>query len=384
LLAAGFIAAPATGAVTHVSITVRKADGSPASNADVGVYYLEAPEEGEVEGSSGRLKEMASGKANGSGQFSTDLNTNMVDSTGDGGDGRGGIFNALIVSEDTVTGKAAADVAVLKLGVDNGSVSSSQDPKSRVYTSGSTSQVMATEDLAAGDPHCNVGGVCYVNEAYRYRYVRAGAISAGKGVKNSYSYSSTSLEDRQTSMKIPITFNMTDWASTSSFMLEHRERGTVAPYVKAGAYHRYVWANYRWVRRYYWHCASPASCTDWREWEPLHFAGIITDNNPNVGPDQPAIGVKPYDPPPVPSNSNFKFALTNATSGWERFRNQSRAFGFSFNIGDDFINHTAYTMYGNITRVKFIKVTGCSGTRWVYGSNTDLHSTAVVNSACVS
>lgn len=368
----------ATGASLIVDVV--RATGDRAGEAvAVSVYHL-APERAGTVGASGRLRELGTGSTDAAGRSSITLDTTAVPAAdlADAGAGTRDAFDVLIVARDAAQRVAAVSYAVVRLGI----------------TSRATAVESPRADLTprtdrpvppSGGATCTLG-VCYSVEAHRYRYVRIAALNASQGLRATLTYAPIGSDVRQTRVGVAIRhiplFGSGDWEA-GGMMLERNERATVAPFRKSGTYHRFVWANYKEELRHYWSC-DLIFCSQWDAWEPFGFAGQLTDDNPNVGPDSPRIGVRRYDQAPFPSNPNHVLRITPANSGWTRSQGQYKVFSWTLDAAG-FLQLGAQATYGSSTSVRFDRIDGCEAprARFVYGASEAPGLTPIVEARCV-
>ena len=361
----------ARAAGTTMTVQVKKVDGTPASGADVAIFYMPFDEVEAPIGGGGTYPLMDSGQTNFGGLFNATLNTSMVQtsSLGDNGDGQTqGSFNAKIVVTDTHTNLSAVTSTTVVYNASNGA----------------TTAVESSAGTLGTSVTCGIGGVCWTVLGYRYRYERVVAMNSAGGLKATFRYTPSSSVTKQTRTETAFKFEGETIFSAGGKILEQQARSATSPWIQSGSYHRYVWANYRWVHKRYWRCGT--LCTVWEEWEHLRFAGQVLDNNPNIGPSGSAIGIRTYTPPPFDNDPNHRLKITDANSGWTRQLGQYYEYTFSLDFAG-FLNVQDISSYGVITSMRFDKLnSGCASpkARYVWGDGTDLGAAPIVQASCIA
>lgn len=98
-------------------------------------------------------------------------------------------------------------------------------------------------------------------------------------------------------------------------MTEQTDRTIDAPWRHWNSYHQYVFANYYWQEHYIVLGIKEFEYL----WEPDHFAGQVSDSNPNINRDDHVIGRIAYHEPAFTNcGGDCWFILNQDNSGWGR------------------------------------------------------------------
>ncbi len=334
--------------------------GAPLVGAWVQVYVWPGDPPSAV-GSSFSLQPVVAGVADAAGSFraSLDRTTLASASPGDAADGAGA-FNVMAIA------RAASQQAVWH----------------GVIALGATASATA-QAVAVGPPLITSGigeeiepvSVTVVEEGYRY--IRILAYNCAKGMTCDLTYTYTEGTSRETQAEIAYTYGGT-W-SAGGMLLEERGRTVETHWKKSGNYHRYVWANYKWLK-YAYNCAH---CNPWWEWHLHHFQGTISDYNPNSNANGRVIGTLSYSPPPLDTDPNHQVPLTRDNSPWTRDTGQYKKYGFTLSFAG-YLGLESLATYGKITSMKYAYALGCSGKRILWGDGTDPVDAPIVQASCVT
>ncbi len=364
-----FLSVPAASASTSTVLSMTFTDaGRPMANASVSVYYypFDEPDTGFT------LQWMGSGTTNLAGAFSAALDTSMVQtsSLGDDGTGSNDAFNAVVYATDS-SGHFAVQHVILHLNA------ATSDSASAI-----TDPVTATAYVATP----NTAGTVVVPSSQlintSYRYVKILAMNSGYGLKTKLTYTWTSSTAKQTDIGTALSVNGGSFSANGQ-VLEETNREVDAPLTESGSYHRYVWANYKFYE-YQWYVCNHYYCNVYHEWVAHHFAGQVSDWNPNRDSSGNTIGYVAYDQPAfTPCSGNCYFIMYSTNSGWGRNSGTRHSYGWTLGVAG-FITLGARATYGSITSTHWYYESGCSKKRVIWGYNTDPSSAEIVQANCIN
>jgi len=340
-----------------LSMNFTHSGGSGAlSGADVAVYYLPFDP-----ARHGHDPEMGTGTTDLAGQATVTLNTSMVQ-TADLADVAGHrSFNALVVAE--TDGWTAVETVVVR---DTGTTTA--DVAARAVPA--TAQAPALPERPADQI---VGST--------YRYVTIGALNSADGIQAGLQYTWTSETSRQTTLGVAGSYEGGAW-SESGTMTEQTSRSVDAPWRRWNVYHQYVFANYFFQKHY---IQLGIKAFEYL-WEPDHFAGQVTDDDPNVQRSGTVIGKVSYSVPGFTNcNGNCWFIMTRNNSGWGRDSGTRASYRFDMAVAG-WLSLEAEATYGSITYVHWYwQSKGCSGgySRVIWGDNLDPEAARIVQADCM-
>jgi hypothetical protein len=348
------------------------------ADAAVEVLYLPPPTSDAIDYTQ-NLPDMldGSGLTDATGTVSTTLDTSMVNTSdlGDDGDGTGDAFNVDVVALDAA-GNESATAEVVTLG---SSFSDAADPAEPASPPGN------------GTPNCVTGpGTRYINRTSTL-WLPVTAENSGGGMEAELSYTQSSSIAKQTDMTAAISFNGLSYHA-SKYHMEERDRSTTSPWDVSGDYHQFVFAHYETAQ---WNVCpqnfNPKQHTGhpYFEWDPLHWNGALSDDDPDVGSNGETVGYQPYVVPTFTPGPNdiYTVTLTTQQSTFSRSSGTRVAQGANdtFSILEDlntkvgqFVASASKSFdvkatYGAITKMTYVRLpSGCpSGhSRVVWGYNS--------------
>ena len=356
---------------TTLTMTLTEADGSAMAGADVSVYYYPS---GITSGVPFQL--MGEATSDSAGTVRLPLDTSMV-SAGDLGDAGGGVndaFNAVVVGSDPAK-HLIIEHEVLTLNTGNsGTASALLDPAGQPLVGPPVPQ--GTSSSLVPD-----GAV-----ASQYRYVQVLAMNSGEGMSTQLDYTYTSSTARQTVISVPLENVGAGWGLQGS-MLEETNREVDAPWWEDGPIHQYLWASYLFLEYHIQGCGR-YTCWDYYEWQPNHFEGYVTNDNPDYWKDGSKIGYVNYHVPQFTycgGPGTCWFPLTPENSGWGRSSGTRQTYEFEL-AGAGFINVTDWATYGSITKQQWwYHPSGCNSPEEevMWGYNTDPSTATIVQADCL-
>jgi hypothetical protein len=356
---------------TTLTMTLTEPDGSAMAGADISVYYYPPVITPGVP-----LQLMGEATGNSAGTVSLSLDTSMVPARdlGDVGDGGNDAFNALVVGSDPAR-HLIIHHEVLTLDTANGGTASA--------VADAAGQPIAGPSVPHGTTPTTVpdGAV-----ASAYRYVQVLAMNSGAGMSSQLNYSYTSTTARQTVVSVPLENVGAGWGLQGS-MLEQTDRTINAPWWYGGSIHQYLWASYLFLEYHIQGC-NRFSCWNYYEWDPNHFQGYVTNDNPDYWKSGTKIGYVNYHVPAFTychGPGTCWFQMTPHNSGWGRSSGTRQTYQFELG-GAGFINVTDWATYGSITRQQWwYHSSGCGSPEEeiLWGYNTDPATATIVQADCL-
>jgi hypothetical protein len=204
-----------------------------------------------------------------------------------------------------------------------------------------------------------------------------------------YTYD-TSVQ-RQSDFELPI--ETIQGLSLTGNQEEETDRGVQTGWIassKNGWFHRWIWADYYFIE---YGIGLPHGA-GFIEWEPDHFQGTVSDDNPQKTPKHKVVGEKNFVEPafqPGPGG-NWYVRITSNSPPWTRSSGtrEENGMGIDFTLGGD-ENFTGGSLslqdlmtYASITSATWSYVKGCGRgyTRVLYGYRNDPVAAGRVLAAC--
>lgn len=132
-----------------------------------------------------------------------------------------------------------------------------------------------------------------VYNRYRYSPITPLNDAVGLHAQLKYTYSTSTGVAKQAKFDLPTTAY--GGLTLTGGQLEETDRGASNGIQKDGKYNRWIWANYQPI--YYQYIIGGRYGYEY-QWEPDHWAGQITDSNPNAPPGSSTpIGQKGFGQP---------------------------------------------------------------------------------------
>jgi hypothetical protein len=383
LSASASAAAPST----MVSLTLMSARNSaPMAGAHVVVFFMQP---GKGMGVKTTLPQLGLGTANSSGAASFSLNTAAVPTAdlGSVGPDKSDAFNATIMAWDS---------------------SRQYNITQAVIREGQTFSYRATAGInpATGKPALlsaawakslnkafNAGAIPaeQTEIAHVYRYSPITPLNSASGLHTTLSYTYETSVAKQSEFELPST--QYGGISLTDNQLEETDRTVMTGIKEKDNYHRWIWANY-----YFIDYAIAVVHGGWIQWEPDHFQGTVTDNNPNKHKKQAkkTIGKVNYKQPQYRRGPGGSWAVPILPTSLPFTRSngtrQENTLGIDFTLGSlpahisggDLKLQDLMT-YASITSVTWTYIRGCPKrhTRVVFGPGTDPVAAGRVMAACV-
>jgi hypothetical protein len=335
------------------------------------------------------LPQIGSGVTDSTGAVNLTLNTAAVPASALADVGSGNIsFNSIIMAWDSsgqynITNQIINEGRALTLNLRQGTNPATGRPAVK-----SAAQVQALDSYFSTPNRPMSKNAVY--SKYRYSPITPLNSAPGLHVKLTYTYS-TSVQ-KQSEFELPTTAS--GGVSLTSNQTEETDRSVKSGIKENDGYHRWVWANYHLV--YYLICA-PRNC--YHEWEPDHFQGTVTDNNPNIhkGHTKPIGRVKFTQPKfDAGPGGNWAVPITRNSIPFERETGtrQENYNGIDFSLGKlPVVNNVQVAggslklgtlmTYGSITDVSWSYKKGCPHTRYVWGVGTDPVAATRVMASCI-
>jgi hypothetical protein len=355
---------------TMLTMTLTEADGSPMAGADVSVYYYPS-----VITSGVPFQLMGEATSDSAGMVSLPLDTSMVPAgdLGDAGDGVNDAFNAVVVGSDPARHLIIEHEVLTLNTASSGTASALAD---------TTGQPLVGPSVSPGASSSLVPDGAVASE---YRYVQVLAMNVGAGMSSQLDYTYSSSTGRQTVISVPLENVGAGWGLQGS-MLEETNRMVNAPWWHEGSLHQYLWASYLFLEYHFQGC-NRFSCWNYYEWDPNHFEGDVTNDNPDYWKDGSKIGYVNYHVPPFTycgGPGTCWFQLTANNSGWGRSSGTRQTYQFELG-GAGFINVTDWATYGSITRQQWWSHPGCGSPEeeLLWGYNTDPSMATIVQADCL-
>ena len=357
-------------------MTLTQANGLPMAGAGLSVYYFPS-----VISAGTQLQLMGSATSDSAGTVAFALDTSMVPAgdLGDNGDGVDDAFNAVVIGTDS-----AGDLIIHHEVITEGGVTTDS---ASALTDGSGQPVLATPISQVTDPQMAPtapDGVIGTD----YRYVPVLAMNSGDGMSSQLNYTYSTSTGRQTNIETAIQYaGTTEW-SDSGGMLEETDRTINAPWYYKGSIHRYIWASYLWDEYHFEGCINKYDCYDYDEWDPDHFTGYTTDDNPNYFRDGSRIGEYNYTVPSFTycqGEGSCWFALTTYNSGWGRSSGTRQTYSFELDVAG-FLNLSDWATYASITSQNWwYQSSGCGSPneRILWGNSVDPGVARIVQADCI-
>ncbi len=341
-----------------VTVRVISGSGAPSGGSAVGLYLWPEDPPSSI-GSTFTLEPLASGWTDERGVFSTPVAVPASAAEVDAG------------------ADSFAVVVLARSGAEQGATTETVIPgtEATVEVDTEPADSASTATLAAIEAETvEPVTVKVVDEGYRY--IRILAYNCAKGMSCDLTYRVGSSDTRETKAQVAISYGGT-W-SAGGFLLEETSREGESHWKQTGAYHRYVWANYKWVK----YAFSCAHCNPWWEWHLHHWQGTISDYNPNKNKSGQTIGTVKYSPPPLDRDRDHRVVLNADNSPWKRATGQYQEYGFQLSFAD-FLGLKSKATYATNTLMTWKAVDGCSGERWLWGDGVDPYDAPIVQASCV-
>jgi len=239
---------PATPATT-LSMTLYLAGGTkPMSDVPVTVFYFP------FNPPSRKFTPpvMAKVTTNAAGQFTATLDASMVPKTGLADVGAGPDAFNTVVAAVAPSQQTVFTNQVVQLGHPVTSAASAI-----------TNPDTGAPELAAKIPHPSGGPPDWAKPiASHYRYVLVLALNSGGGMRAAFHYTFDQSTAKQTAAGAAVSVNappQLTWGpfSVSGSTTESTDRGLDRHVYVNGAYHKFIWANYKWVE-YWWETCTGA------------------------------------------------------------------------------------------------------------------------------
>jgi hypothetical protein len=218
----------------------------------------------------------------------------------------------------------------------------------------------------------------------RYRFAKVLAWNNADGMTSTFTYGKAQTDVQETQISVPVTYDEVTWTVGGS-MTEQQSRGTERTLTHSSHYHYVVWANYKENLVEYLVCTT-AGCRTWDQWEPAHWNGQLTGDNPDRGKNGKVIGGVPYAEPKFDPNPNHHVILHGGTA-YSAYTTHTHSFGWNMNVGlsgSAWVGMNSTSAYNTNTRVHWAltKASKCPHTDLLWGSGTDVPSAPVVMASC--
>lgn len=376
---------------TALSMTLYLAGGSkPMSGVAVTVFYF--PFDPPARKFTPQV--MAKATTDAAGRFTAGLDTSMVPKTGLADVGTGpGAFNAVVVAV-TASGQTVFANRVLQVG--------------RAITSSAsavTNPDTGAAELAARVPRPSGGPPDWaIPIASHYRYIPVLALNNAGGMSAAFHYTFDRSTAKQTMAGAAVSVNgppALSWGafSVSGSTTESTDREFDRHMYVGGAYHKFIWANYKWVE-YWWETCTAvhAPCTQYHEWALDHWQGSFGQYNPNqqcvrfghrhghrICVKRKTIKVVGYTPPRFTyCSGNCTTELTRSRPDVTRSTVNTHVYAFQLDAAG-FLWLGTQAAYGSITSVTWTwRKHGCTGGRLrvLWGHDSDPATTPVLQAVC--
>lgn len=365
------IAAAPTG--PSLTLTFTSPDGAPMSGAQVSVYLFpfDAP-------SDFVPQLLASGTADASGVFVGSLDTSGARPVvGPFGAGSAPLINTVVMAIDASGRWLARYDAIMPIGLNysDGYVANadlSAQPSTAAVTTPSSLRdyvtILSVQRLPSTDPggdrfaaHLRTDRrapsvtVPSVIVDQTVRQVKVLEMHIAKGMHGVFTYSAGQATSAQAAVKVG-----TQAWSIGGMVLEETDRGASGSVAKDGGYHQLRYAGYRFYE--YNTCPSKGPCT--LEWRINHWTGDLSQY---ASASQPAF--------------NLAYAAQLPQNGATRSTGQTNIFGASVNLQG--LSLSSKAQYYANTKMVWTQISGCSGTRYLYGQNQDWPVAPTVYATCV-
>jgi hypothetical protein len=377
---------------TTLTMTLYLANGKqPMANAPVTVYYLPFNPSLKY-----KLQIMAETTTNNSGEFTTPINTVVVPKTGLADAGAGpGEFNSEVVAV-APSRQIVVSPQILQLGhTVTTAAAAIVDPD--------TGKAELAAEMQAIPQHL---ADTAVQIGTSYRYIPVLALNSSPGMRVAFSYTFDTSTTKQTLAGAAISVNSEntgfDPFSVSGSTIESSDRQFQRHVYESGAYHRIIWANYKWVEDQATECTGvhqPCTITD--KWTLDHWQGSIGQFNPNfecvkrghknrhhvrVCLKHAQIRVVSYKVPGFTyCGGNCTLQLTKNHPDATRDSVNSQEYDFQLAVAG-FLGLDAQAAYGTITSVTWHwQKHGCSApkSRVLWGHDSDPVDAPVVQASCI-
>jgi hypothetical protein len=220
-----------------------------------------------------------------------------------------------------------------------------------------------------------------------FRYVQVLALNSGDGMSSKLNYTYSSSTGRQTNIDSAVANAGFSWGIGGG-VLEQTDRSVNAPWYYKGSMHQYIWASYLFDEYHFEGCVNKFDCYNYYEWDPDHFAGSTTNDNPDYWKSGTKIGYVNYQ---VPSFTYCQgagscwFALTSNNSGWGRDSGTRQTYSFQLDVAG-FLNVQDWATYGSITSQNWwYQSSGCGSPdeRILWGNSVDTTVARVIQADCI-
>jgi hypothetical protein len=388
LLPALMAAAPPPSAPpTGLSMTFMDAVGSAAmAGAHVVVFFVR-PAPGLHQKVS--LPQVGSGITNSAGQVSLTLNTSPIPASALGDVGSGDVaFNSMIIAWDgsgqyNITDQVINEGHALSLKLRAGT-----DP-----ATGKPALLSAAQVASLDSYFSNPDAPAYqIAEGSDYRYSPITPLNSAPGLRAALDYTYTTSVARQSEFELPT--NESGGISLTGNQMEEKDRTVSTGIHERGRYHRWIWADYNYV--YYLVIAAAVHGKSWYQWEPDHFQGTVSDDNPQHPFKKKTIGHVSFRQPAYHRgpDGNWAVRILPSTEPWTRSNGtrQENDLGVDFTMGPlpegdigTSIHLEDLMTYATITSVTWTYINGCpdGDTRVIWGHHTDPVAATRVMASCV-
>lgn len=227
--------------------------------------------------------------------------------------------------------------------------------------------------------------------AHTYRYSPITPLNSAPGLHAVLSYTYDTSVERQSEFELPI--ETIAGLSLTGNQEEQTDRDVQTGWIaksKNGWYHRWIWADYYFIE---YGIGLPHGA-GFTQWEPDHFQGTVSDNNPQKTPKHKVIGSLNFSEPKLNCGPghNWCVRITSDSLPWTRSTGtrEENGIGINYTLGGD-SEFTGGSMsladlmtYASITSVTWSYVKGCGRgyTRVVYGYRNDPVEAGRVLASC--
>ena len=234
-----------------------------------------------------------------------------------------------------------------------------------------------------------------IQEGDTYRYSPITPLNSAPGLHAELKYTYTSAVTRQSEFELPTTQYIS--LSLTGNQVEENDRSVSTGIKKDGNYHRWVWADYYFIE----YLIGCSKCGSYIQWQPDHFQGQVTDNNPDRHHkhDKKPIGHLAWKQPAFNRGpgGGWRVKITSDSIPFKRSsgNRQENEIGIGFTLGDLSKYLVGGSMklqdlmtYGSITEVTWTYQNtrknhcGRGYTRVLFAYHTDPVAAGRIQAAC--